>query len=87
MMHNFSVHGPIRQYILGLALLAALAGAWLTIALTTRPQPEQSSSSSAQVGGPFTLIDTTGKTITDRQMAADLFRLHELPRRVSNGTQ
>lgn len=48
------------------ALLAFLGGAWLTIALTTSRAPEQSSSSSAQIGGPFALIDTSGKTVTDQ---------------------
>ena len=52
--------------VFALALLMVLGGAWLTIALTTGHKPEQSSSSSAQIGGPFTLMDTSGRTVTDR---------------------
>ena len=51
--------------VFALALLA-LGGAWLTLALATSRAPEQSSSSSARIGGPFTLIDTGGKTVTDQ---------------------
>lgn len=47
-------------------VLLVLGSAWLTIALTTSREPEQSSSSSAQIGGPFTLIDTSGRTVTDQ---------------------
>lgn len=49
-----------------LVALLMLGGAWLTIALTTSQAPERSSSSSAQIGGPFTLIDTSGRTVTDQ---------------------
>ena len=55
----------IAAFALALALLV-LGGDWLRIALTTSRVPEQSSSSSAQIGGPFTLIDTSGKTVTDQ---------------------
>jgi len=57
------------------ALLAILAGAVLaagiaffalTIATPQNGGDEVGASSSAAIGGPFTLIDTTGKTITDR---------------------
>ena len=48
-----------------LALLATLAVAWLIIAFILREAPE-ASSSSAQIGGPFTLVDTGGKTVTDQ---------------------
>src|SRR5690348_15747075 len=57
------------------ALLAILAGAVLaagiaffalTIATPQNGGDEVGASSSAAIGGPFTLIDTSGKTITDR---------------------
>ncbi|HVA13930.1 MAG TPA: SCO family protein [Stellaceae bacterium] len=47
-------------------VLLALVGAWLTVALVTSRTPEQSSASPARIGGPFTLIDTSGKTVTDQ---------------------
>jgi protein SCO1/2 len=51
--------------VLALGLLA-FGGASLMSALTTHRAPEQSASSSAQIGGPFTLLDTSGKTVTDQ---------------------
>ncbi len=47
-------------------VLLALVGAWLTVALVTSWTPEPSSAPAAQIGGPFTLIDTSGKTVTDQ---------------------
>src|SRR5260221_13992344 len=38
----------------------------MTIALITNRVPEQTSSSSAQIGGPFTLVAADGKTVTDQ---------------------
>jgi protein SCO1 len=46
--------------------LLVLCGAWLTVALRTDQTSEQSSASSVQIGGPFTLIDTRGKVVTDQ---------------------
>ena len=51
--------------VFALALLA-LGSAWMTIALITNRVPEQTSSSSAQIGGPFTLVAADGKTVTDQ---------------------
>jgi len=48
--------------------LLALFGAWLTIALTANRNAIETSDTSSPVaiGGPFTLVDTHGKTVTDR---------------------
>src|SRR5258708_40214390 len=51
--------------IVVLALLA-LGSAWVTIAITTKRVPEQALSSSAQIGGPFTLDAADGRTVTDQ---------------------
>jgi protein SCO1/2 len=51
--------------IVVLALLA-LGSAWVTIAITTNRVPEQTLSSSAQIGGPFTLDAADGRTVTDQ---------------------
>jgi len=51
--------------IVVLALLA-LGSAWVTIAPITNRVPEQTSSSSAQIGGPFTLVAADGKVVTDQ---------------------
>jgi protein SCO1 len=48
------------------ALLAVLGGAGLRFAATKDRAPVQSTSRSAVIGGPFALIDTDGKTVTDR---------------------
>jgi protein SCO1 len=46
--------------------LLALGSAWVTIAIPTNRVPEQTSSSSAQIGGPFTLDAADGRTVTDQ---------------------
>jgi protein SCO1/2 len=51
--------------IIALALLA-LGSAWVTITLTTNRVPEQALSSSAQIGGSFTLGAADGRTVTDQ---------------------
>ena len=53
--------------VLAVSLLV-LCGAWLTIALTTHPSVTQAGDtpSNAAIGGPFTLVDTRGKTVTDQ---------------------
>ena len=51
--------------IIALALLA-LGSAWVTITLTTNRVPEQTLSSSAQIGGSFTLSAADGRTVTDQ---------------------
>jgi protein SCO1 len=51
--------------IIALALLA-LGSAWVTITLTTNRVPEQALSSSAQIGGSFTLSAADGRTVTDQ---------------------
>src|SRR6266446_7445446 len=51
--------------IFALALLA-LGGAWVTTTLTANRVPHETSSSSGQIGGPFTLVATDGKTVTDQ---------------------
>ena len=52
--------------VFALGLLAVLGSVWLSIAHRTSPAPERLSSTSAQLGGPFTLRDTNGKTVTDQ---------------------
>ena len=52
--------------VFALALAIVLGGAWLMVVLRTRPAPERVSSLVTQIGGPFTLIDTSGKTVTDQ---------------------
>jgi protein SCO1/2 len=58
---------PRRSALLAVFALGllVLGGAGLMLALTTHHVPAQSSSSAA-IGGPFTLIDTSGKTVTDQ---------------------
>jgi protein SCO1/2 len=51
--------------VFAIALLA-LGSAWVTIALITNRVPERTSSSSAQIGGPFTLVTADGKDVTDQ---------------------
>src|SRR5690349_5853431 len=52
------------------AALLSVAIALLILTFTAPPKADQdvrtSSSSSALIGGPFTLIDTTGRTVTDQ---------------------
>jgi protein SCO1/2 len=57
-----------RTTLIAVLAFAALVfgGAWLTVALTTNRAPEQSSPSSPAIGGPFTLVATDGKTVTDQ---------------------
>jgi len=50
----------------GLALLAFLGGAGLMRALAPGKVPQESASSSAAIGGPFTLVDTSGNAVSDR---------------------
>ncbi len=45
-------------------LASAIAGYWLFMALDGRPEQGR-----AQVGGPFTLIDGEGRTVTERDFA------------------
>ena len=52
--------------MMGVALLAIVAGAGLMFALTPGQPPEQSSAPSAAIGGPFTLVDVKGETVTDQ---------------------
>jgi protein SCO1/2 len=56
--------------IAGLALvLIVLCGAWLALEFTTSrtgAQDAEATSATAAIGGPFTLIDTSGKTVTDQ---------------------
>jgi protein SCO1/2 len=50
----------------GLILVAGAAGAW---AFRDRPAPATSSSSgAASLGGPFRLVDTRGRTVTDKDL-------------------
>lgn len=51
--------------VLALALLA-LGGAVLAMTLTIKPVSEESAASSAAIGGSFTLVDTSGKSVTDQ---------------------
>lgn len=48
--------------------LLMLCGTWLTVALTTHRNVTQAADTSpnATIGGPFTLVDTRGKTVTDQ---------------------
>ena len=56
---------PIVAIALVAIILAAIAGMWLL-----KPQQvPQGNLSGAQMGGPFTLVDETGKTVTDRSFA------------------
>jgi protein SCO1/2 len=58
----------VRRPVLLLALavsLLALGAAVAAFLLTTGGQPPQTQSTAA-IGGPFTLVDTTGKTVTDQ---------------------
>ena len=56
--------------LLGLCIALAVVGAGLlvvaTIALVNGPEKTVSSSGTAAIGGPFTLVSTTGETVTDR---------------------
>lgn len=53
---------PVVAFALAAIILAAIAGLWLL-----KPQQApQGNLSGAEVGGPFTLVDETGKTVTDR---------------------
>ena len=53
--------------VLAVAVLV-LCGTWLTIAVTIHRSATETAdtSSNAAIGGPFTLIDTRGKTVTDQ---------------------
>jgi len=44
----------------------------LAIALATNRRAEEPVSSQAAIGGPFTLIDTSGKTVTDQTYSAQV---------------
>lgn len=55
---------PSFLLVVSLAIVA-WGGAWLAMTLTTNSSQERGSSSAA-IGGPFTLVDTSGKTVTDQ---------------------
>ncbi len=47
-------------------LLGALGGAALLLLTRGAPHPKVETSGKALIGGPFALIDQTGKTVTDK---------------------
>ena len=82
--------------IYAIAAVAAIVLLSLGIWLTTMGRGEDDqyaqcraskiAGGSGQIGGPFTLVDETGATVTeqgrDRRTLAPLFRLYLLPRRL-----
>jgi protein SCO1/2 len=54
--------------VVGAAALVAIGGAAGAWVLRPRPTPVVQSSGSPSLGGPFTLVDTQGRTVTDRDL-------------------
>lgn len=61
---------PRPRLLFGFFIALIVAGGALLGVLLTMPQPQQtqqeSGSSTATIGGPFTLVDTSGRTVTDQ---------------------
>lgn len=64
-MTKFHLRRAVFVALFAITLAGALGGAWLTVALRTKHAPEHASPTTAHIGGPFSLFDTSGETVTD----------------------